>query len=295
MRDFLIDVARDNSVKLGEDGLQSLKLHIPITMSNSASVGVFDSGIGGISVLKEIRSLLPNESLLYIADSRYAPYGDKGPDFIVQRSIACTEFLIDHGAKAIVVACNTATAAAVTALRARYSLPIVAMEPAVKPAVAASRCGRIGVLATVGTLRSEKFDGLVKQYASQVQVISQPCPGLVEEIEKGDFESAALSRLLQLYLTPLLNAKIDALILGCTHYPLVREQIARIVGDNVQIIDSGAAVARRLYQQLDTHHLLAPADNTATVQWWTSGDVASADGVISRLWAAEAKTRLLPV
>ncbi|MBI3773930.1 MAG: glutamate racemase [Gammaproteobacteria bacterium] len=264
-------------------------------MNRFSSVGVFDSGIGGISVLREIHALLPDESLLYIADSKYAPYGDKGVDFIVQRSMACTEFLVSRGAKAIVMACNTATAAAVTALRACYAIPIIAMEPAVKPAVLASRNGRIGVLATAGTLKSEKFDVLVKQYADQVQVVSQPCPGLVEEIEKGDFESAALNRLLAQYLVPLLAAEVDALILGCTHYPLVRQQIARIIGDNVQIIDSGAAVARRLRQQLDEHHLLSPVNGDASVQWWTSGDVVSAEEIIGRLWANEVKVQLLPV
>lgn len=264
-------------------------------MSRSSPVGVFDSGIGGISVLKEIRALLSNESLLYIADSKYAPYGDKGADFIVERSMACTEFLVSRGAKAIVVACNTATAAAVSALRSRYAMPIIAMEPAIKPAVAASRSGRIGVLATAGTLKSEKFDVLVKQHAAQVQVLSQPCPGLVEEIEKGDFESAALSCLLQQYLAPLLATQVDALILGCTHYPLVRQQIALIVGDNVQIIDSGAAVARRLRQQLEEHHLLAPAEGVAAVQWWTSGDVVSAEEIIGRLWGQKVSVQPLPV
>lgn len=263
-------------------------------MSRSSPVGVFDSGIGGISVLREIHALLPDEPLLYIADSKYAPYGDKGADFIVLRSLACAGFLVSCGAKAIVVACNTATAAAVAALRARYEIPIIAMEPAVKPAVAASRNGRIGVLATAGTLKSEKFDVLVKQYAAQAQVLSQPCPGLVEEIEKGDFESAALNRLLTEYLAPLMAAEVDALILGCTHYPLVRQQIARIVGDNVQIIDSGAAVARRLRQQLEAHHLLAPAGGDAVVQWWTSGDVVSAGAIIGRLWGQKVSVQPLP-
>lgn len=264
-------------------------------MSRSFPVGVFDSGIGGISVLREIHALLPDESLLYIADSKYAPYGDKGSDFIVQRSLACTEFLADCGAKAIVVACNTATAAAVVALRARYTIPIIAMEPAVKPAVAASRSGRIGVLATAGTLRSEKFDALVKQHAGQVQVLSQPCPGLVEEIEKGDFESGALNRLLEQYLAPLIAAEVDTLILGCTHYPLVRQQISKIVGENVQLIDSGAAVARRLRQQLEEHHLLSPAGGDGAVQWWTSGDVASAEEIIGRLWGQRVSVQRLPV
>ena len=220
-------------------------------MDKHAAIGVFDSGLGGISVLHEIRALLPSESLIYIADSAHVPYGEKSPEFIVQRSIAITEFLLAQPVKAIVVACNTATAAAVTELRQRWpELLIVGMEPAVKPAVLASVSGKIGVLATTGTLRSARFAALLERFASDVEVITQPCPGLVELIEAGQLDSPETSALLNRYLEPLLQTGCDTLILGCTHYPLLKPLLQTLVPNGVQLIDTGKAVARRLQNEL---------------------------------------------
>ena len=256
-------------------------------MDKHAAIGVFDSGLGGISVLHEIRALLPSESLIYIADSAHVPYGEKSPEFIVQRSIAITEFLLAQPVKAIVVACNTATAAAVTELRQRWpELLIVGMEPAVKPAVLASVSGKIGVLATTGTLRSARFAALLERFASDVEVITQPCPGLVELIEAGRLDSPETSALLNRYLEPLLQAGCDTLILGCTHYPLLKPLLQTLVPNGVQLIDTGKAVARRLQNELGKQGLLvegqAPVD-----RFYSSGDVCKIEQTLALLWPAE--------
>lgn len=255
-------------------------------MDKHAAIGVFDSGLGGISVLHEIRALLPSESLIYIADSAHVPYGEKSPEFIVQRSIAITEFLLAQPVKAIVVACNTATAAAVTELRQRWpELLIVGMEPAVKPAVLASVSGKIGVLATTGTLRSARFAALLERFASDVEVITQPCPGLVELIEAGQLDSPETSALLNSYLEPLLQAGCDTLILGCTHYPLLKPLLQTLVPNGVQLIDTGKAVARRLQNELGKQGLLV--DGQAPVdRFYGSGDVCKIEQTLALLWPA---------
>jgi glutamate racemase len=183
-----------------------------------APIGVFDSGVGGLSVLAEIQRLLPNESLLYVADCGHIPYGEKTPEFIRQRCSVMAGFFHEQGAKALVLACNTATVAGVADLRRDFpDWPIVGMEPAVKPAAAATRSGVVGVLATTGTLQSAKFAALLDRFAADVRVITQPCPGLVELIESGDLHSTELRQLLHGYVEPLLTSGCDTIILGCTH------------------------------------------------------------------------------
>lgn len=250
----------------------------------SAPVGVMDSGVGGLSVLAEIQRRLPNESLLYVADSGHVPYGEKSPDYIRQRLRHIAEFFQQQGAKAMVLACNTATVAAVADLREQYpQWPLVGMEPAVKPAAAATRSGVVGVLATTGTLQSAKFAALLDRFASDVRVITQPCPGLVERIEAGDLISAELRRLLAGYVQPLLQAGCDTLILGCTHYPFLRPLLAELVPADVAIIDTGAAVARQLQRLLGERDLLAegPAQQTA---FWTSSDPDNLRKILPLLW-----------
>ncbi len=269
------------------------QLKAKLNMSSDAPIGVFDSGLGGLSVLREIHCLLPNEALCYVADSQYAPYGDQSTAVVRQRSHTCCEHLLAEGVKAIVVACNTATASAVIQLRAAYDLPIIAMEPAVKPAVQLSSSGRIGVLATAGTLSSAKYEVLLKQHASDVTVISQPCLGLVEEIEKGDFNSATLRRLLRQYIEPLLQADIDTLILGCTHYPLVVSLIAELVGENVAIVDSGSAVARRVQQQLQEHQLSNSQQPVQHLRCWSSGSLKRQWPLLQKVWQAPIKLQKL--
>ena len=195
-----------------------------------APIGVFDSGVGGLSVLREIRRELPFEDLLYVADSGHAPYGDKSPEAIEARATAIAEFLIGEGAKAVVVACNTATGAAARLLRARYPVPIVAMEPAVKPAVELTRTGVVGVLATRRTLASNSFTVLLGRIGGAAEILLQPCPGLVERVEAGDLDGDATRALLRDYLGPLIERGADTIVLGCTHYPHLRPLIGELAG-----------------------------------------------------------------
>ena len=252
-------------------------------MGNNAPVGVFDSGVGGLSVLREIRARLPNESLMYLADSGHVPYGEKSPEFIRERCRAIADFMLGQGAKALVLACNTATAAGVADLREQYpELLLVGMEPAVKPAAQATRSGVVGVLATTGTLKSAKFAALLDRFASNVQVITQPCPGLVERIENGELDSQGTRELLRGFVQPLIDQGCDTLILGCTHYPFIRPLLLEMLPPTVVIVDTGAAVARHLDTLLASRGQHATHD--ATVQFWSSGDPLRLAAVLPVLW-----------
>ena len=249
-----------------------------------APVGVFDSGLGGLSVLRAIRQRLPGEDLLYVADAAHVPYGALGPDRIRERAQVLTRFLAEQGAKAIVVACNTATAVAVTELRRTWSLPIIGMEPAIKPAVARTRSGVVGVLATEGTLASARFAGLLEQYAGSVRVVTQPCPGLVAAVESGAIDTADTRMMLAEYLQPLLSAHADTVILGCTHYPFLTPLIREFTGPDVAIIDTGDAVARQLQRRLEGAGLCNPSAVTGRERFWTSGDCVAGGSTLTRLW-----------
>lgn len=251
-------------------------------MSPDRPVGVFDSGVGGLSILARIHQLLPHESLLYVADSAHAPYGPKGDAFILERSRAIVDFLISKDVKAIVVACNTATAAAVKQLREEYTLPIIGMEPAVKPASGKSKSGIIGVLATEGTLASDKFVELKHRFDGKAEIITQPCPGLVEEIEKLEPDEAVIDRLLREYISPLLAKGVDTLVLGCTHYTFITRQIGEVAGANVAIIDTDDAVARRLGSVLDEKGLLNADGVTGETVFFSSGNTAEQARLVSR-------------
>lgn len=268
-------------------------------MDPSAPVGVFDSGVGGISVLKHLRNRLPQEQLLFCADSHHAPYGNKTPEFIRQRAEYLANFLIAQGAKALVVACNTATAAAIEFLRQRYTLPIIGMEPAVKPAAAASHAGVIGVLATSGTLQSAQFAALLETYGRDVKVVTQACHGLVEAIESGDLNTPVVRGLVGQYVRPLLAEGADTIVLGCTHYPFIRSLIQEEAGADVTLIDTGEAVARQLEHRLKMAELLGPeTTGTATTTIWvnrTSSDqFLQTSEVIASLWEGEAQLYPLP-
>ena len=188
-------------------------------MNRANAIGVFDSGVGGLSVLRHIRAVMPEERLIYVADSAHVPYGDKSDAYIEDRSRILTRFLVEQGACAVVIACNTATAAAAAALRAEFALPIIGMEPALKPAVAATSSGVVGVLATVGTLESARFAALLERFAGDVQIITQASPGLVEQVERADLAGPQTRALVERYTRPLLARGADTIILGCTHYP----------------------------------------------------------------------------
>ena len=263
-------------------------------MTPNHPIGVFDSGVGGLTVLTEIRRELPGEDLLYVADSGFAPYGDQSPDAIEARAVVLTEFLIARGAKAVVVACNTATGAAARLLRARYPVPIIAMEPAVKPAVGLTRSGVIGVLATRATLAGHNFRILLERVGAGAEILLQPCPGLVERVEAGDLDGKLTRTLLAGYLTPLLERGADTLVLGCTHYPYLRPLIGDLAGPAVMVLDSGAAVARQVRCRLESLGLLAPHDGIGTEQFWTSGCPDAARGLVTRFWCYEAAISRLP-
>lgn len=245
-----------------------------------APIGIFDSGVGGLSVLRHVRALLPREHLIYFADSGYAPYGDKTEGLLVARSLAIADFLLKRGAKALVVACNTATVAAIAAVRAAYpQLPIVGVEPGLKPAAAHSRSGKVGVLATASTLSGAKFLQLREQISqtSAATFLLQPCVGLVEQIEKGELDSEATVALLEHYVRPLLDQGADTLVLGCTHYPFVLQSIAQIAAragaGDVTLVDTGEAVARQLARLLDGAGLLRAdgnGDAPAALEVYTS-------------------------
>lgn len=269
--------------------LEIKNIPIKLAVSADAPIGVFDSGVGGISVLQHIHALLPHEQLLYLADSRYAPYGSKTPEEIQSRCFEIADFLTAKGVKAIVVACNTATAAAIDAMRAKYDLPIFGMEPAVKPAAEASKNGIIGVLATVGTLQSAQFAGLLESYGRNVKVVTQGCVGLVECIERGELNAENTVNLLKQYCQPLLEEGADTIVLGCTHYPFVKPLIQQIVGDNVTLIDTGAAVAKYLQKRLAALDLLAVPDQAGAVKFWTNNQAADAKAVIEALWGRRAE------
>ncbi|WMW82152.1 glutamate racemase [Undibacterium cyanobacteriorum] len=267
-----------------------------VPLSAHAPVGVFDSGIGGLSVVHHLREQLPHEDFIYFADSAYAPYGERSNEELIARSIKITEFLLAKGIKALIIACNTATAAAVAELRQRFPhFIIIGMEPGIKPAAARSESKVVGVLATRSTLQSQKFQELSARLSleTQTQFIPQACVGLVNEIERGDLSSPAITGLLRQYVTPLLEQGVDTLVLGCTHYPFVEQQIRSIIAEysaeqdgnqnnkEIFVVDTGAAIARRLQQLLAQHGLLKPAidaespsedkKQAAALEVWTTG------------------------
>jgi glutamate racemase len=258
----------------------------------SGPVGVFDSGVGGLSVLRHVRALLPHEDLLYVADSGHAPYGDRSPDWIRVRSLQLADWLVEQGAKAILLACNTATAAAASALRAHLALPVIAMEPAVKPAAAATHSGVVGVLATTGTLESARFAALLERFAADVEVVAQPCPGLVERIERGELDTPGTRALVAGFVALVLARGADTIVLGCTHYPFVRDAITAAAGPGVTLVETGAAVARQVQRRLAAARLLAPAVRAGRAGLITTGGERAAEAA-RRLWPGAEPVELL--
>jgi glutamate racemase len=255
-------------------------------------IGVFDSGLGGISVLREIQLHMPRASLAYVADSAWVPYGARSEDFIRRRASALAGFLVEDGADIVVVACNTATAAAVPMLRDTMHVPIVGMEPAVKPATAATRSGVVGVLATVGTLQSARFAALLDQFGASIEVLTRACPGLVEQVEAGDLDGPHTRELVARYVAPLVAAGADTLVLGCTHFPFLRPLIEDVAGPKVRVIDTGEAVARRVAQVAEAlGSRLSPASDVA---FWTSGDPESSAAPLRKLWGERVALAALP-
>lgn len=262
-------------------------------MMNKHAIGIFDSGIGGLSVAKAINTLLPNETLIYVADTHYAPYGDKTDTFIYQRMRIITEKLMAFGAKALVVACNTATTAAIDALRKEYSLPIIGVEPGVKPAVQVSESKIVGVLATPRTLLTPAFATLAQRFAAQASILLQPCPLLVPMLENMQDDEQSLAPVLKHYLAPLVEQGADTLVLGCTHYNFLAEQIATIAsilaGKEVNIIRTEVAVAKQLQRRLQHAEILNTAVLAkANIRLYTSGDIALFQRQVQNFWQTEA-------
>ncbi len=250
-------------------------------------VGVFDSGVGGLSVLRAIRQELPFEDLIYAGDSGFAPYGDKSHEFVQSRATAITGLLLREGSKAVVVACNTATGIAVDLLRSQFpDMPIVAIEPAVKPAAAKTKSGVVGVLATVGTLASPNVTRLLNKYGVDVEILTQAGTGLVEQVEKGDLSGGTTRALVEKYVRPLLDKGADVLVLGCTHYPFLTAAIRDVAGPGVEVMDPATAVARELRRRLEKAGLLSQLGTTGTERFLTTGDPATVSPIMSRLWGS---------
>ncbi|WP_396143037.1 glutamate racemase [Flavobacterium sp.] len=240
-------------------------------MKKNNPIGLFDSGVGGTSIWKEVHTLLPNENTIYLADSKNAPYGLKSKDEIIQLSCKNTELLLEENCKIIVVACNTATTNAIKELRAKYDVPFIGIEPAIKPAAIQSQTQTIGILATKGTLNSSLFHENVAKHPD-VKIIEQIGHGLVQLIENGDLNSPEMKELLESYLLPMVEKNIDYLVLGCSHYPYLIPQIKKIIPSTIKIIDSGEAVAKQTKKILEELQLINPSKGNSTHVFYTNSN-----------------------
>ncbi|MCX8061092.1 MAG: glutamate racemase [Anaerolineales bacterium] len=247
-------------------------------------IGIFDSGVGGLSVLREILRQLPSEDLLYVADQAHVPYGQRPLEEVRQYAFGITDYLLSKGAKIIVVACNTASAAALQALRQSYPrVPFVGMEPAVKPAAETTKSGSVGVLATPATFQGDLYASVIERFAQGVTIYQHTCPGLVQQIEKGDFNSSASRKILEDALLPMLEKQIDTVVLGCTHYPFVIPLIQEIVGEQVRVIDPAPAVARQTQRMLEKFNLLNSPNRTGQRIFVTSGNPSLLETFLKRI------------
>lgn len=260
--------------------------------SQTAVIGIFDSGVGGLSVVREIMAQLPAQRLIYLADQAHAPYGQRSLAEIRALSEGITRFLLAQGAGLIVVACNTASAAALHWLRAQLpETPFVGMEPAVKPATSRTRTGHVGVIATAATFQGELFASLLDRYASNVTVHTQVCPALVPLVEAGELDSASAQAAVQEYLAPLLASGIDELVLGCTHYPFLRPLIEAAVGPGVEVIDPAPAVARQVTRVLAQRGWLAQGAERRMHRFYTTGAPARFQAALYDLLGVKARVR----
>jgi glutamate racemase len=261
---------------------------------NEAAVGIFDSGVGGLSVFREIRSALPDESIYYVADSANAPWGDKSLEFVRERGLKIARFLVGQGVKAIVIGSNTGTAGSAEALRSNLSVPIVGIEPGVKPAVAATRSRVVGAIVPAAMGSSDRMASLLDRFSTDVNVITQPVPGLVEHVEAADLDGPELRRLVEGYIRPLIEAGADTIVLGSTHYVFLKAIISEVAGPSVTLIETGAAVARQLARVLADRELAAPAGSIASERFWTSGNPVESKRVISALLGRGVDVENLP-
>lgn len=249
---------------------------------NDNSIGIFDSGVGGTSIWKEIEKLMPHENTIFLADSANAPYGEKSREDILALSIKNTELLLHKNCKMIVVACNTATTNAIAYLRQHYDIPFIGIEPAIKPAALQSKSKKIGVLATKGTLSSSLFNSTSENHTPGIEILEQEGTGLVPLIEAGKMQSESTKKLLQKYLRPMLEEGIDHLVLGCTHYPYLIPALMEILPENVKIIDSGEAVARQTEAVLEKHDLKNSFQENGKHQFFTNSNVIVLEGFLNK-------------
>ncbi|WP_317628139.1 glutamate racemase [Colwellia psychrerythraea] len=252
--------------------------------SDSAPIGVFDSGVGGLSIAKCIAQQLPHENIIYFADSLHAPYGEKSVDFIIKRVNLIAKQLIAKGVKAIVIACNTATVNAIEQLRAQVKIPIIGVEPAIKPAAKQSISKKVAILATQATSENKRFKTLIDLHHNGANVIIQPCPGLVEFIEQDKQNSQECNGLLKQYIEPLIMQGIDTLVLGCTHYPFVQKQISLIAGQQVNIIETAAPVTVQLSKKLAENEIEACKTQRGQCQFYSSLETKEQEKIFSKLW-----------
>ncbi len=254
-------------------------------MSDSRNIiGVLDSGVGGLSVLRAIRSLLPAQPAIYVGDQAHVPYGTRQLEEVQEFTHEIVRFLLDQGARLIVVACNTASVAALTSLRQAYPhIPFVGMEPAVKPAAEQTHSGTVGVLATAATFQTKMYASVVERFAQGVKILEDPCIGLVPQIEKGNLEGDETRRILESVLRPMLDQGIDTIVMGCTHYPFVIPLIQTITGPNVRVIDPAPAIARQVKRMLELNEILNPGDSIAPVRFITTSDAQQFTQLIRQL------------
>lgn len=266
-------------------------------------IGIFDSGIGGLSVTRAIRARMPDADLVYVADSGHAPYGDRDPEQIRDRTLRIGGWLAENGVRAITVACNTATAVAVAELRAIAGIPVVAIEPAIKPAVAATRSGVVGVLATTQTIRSARVASLCEEFGGTVRILLQACPGLAERVELADLDGTRTRALLRRFVEPLLDEGADTLVLGCTHYPFLAPVLRDEFGEAVTLVDPADAVARELVRRTEAdaaggvrgRTTAAATVRPGSLRFLTSGEPERVGAAIRRLWPEPVLVERLPV
>ena len=243
------------------------------TEKNAASgpIGIFDSGVGGLSVLQHARQLLPAENILYVADSGHAPYGCKDEHYVEQRSRVITEYLLAQGVKVIVIACNTATASTIETFRRQYGIPFIGVEPGIKPAIALTQNNNIGVMATAGTLASERYQHLSRRLSANINLYNQACPGLADQVEAGLLDTPETLNLLNQYLTSIMQHQVDTIVLGCTHYSFLKSQIQQIISDRIVLVDTSRAIAEQLARVLELNQLANPLGQ-GTVSYASTGD-----------------------
>lgn len=257
-----------------------------------APIGLFDSGVGGLSIWRALRQSLPQENLLYLADSQCAPYGDRSPAWIIERTQRMAQLLVDHGCKALVIACNTATLVAAPTLRATLNLPIIAIEPAIKPAAALSRSRSVALMATSRTLDSKGLQSLIDRYASDIEIIRIPCPGLADRVEALQLSGPQIEAELRERLAPALQSRADTLVLGCTHYPFLRPTIDAISGSRFHILEPSFAVAAQVHRRLQQANCLNPQTLAGTSAFISSAPMDQAQKVIQALTGLTEPTML---